>query len=139
MVEQKDVHSSSLERTPKVQLTSEQPSTGQCWIPPKKDNPCPRAKEKPQQMIGRVEIAFRIKPRIHARDAWRAQTKPFVDQDPETPQRLYQTILSVFECLLQRHRSATSCCSDRDSGCNRLARHCLCHKSFWRSSLLAPS
>ena len=40
---------SSPARTPKLQLTAEQPSTGECWILPKKDTPCPRAKEKPQQ------------------------------------------------------------------------------------------
>ena len=33
----------------KIQLAAEQPSTGECWIPPKKDTPRPRAKEKPQQ------------------------------------------------------------------------------------------
>ena len=41
---------------PKLQLTDEQPLTGECYIPPKKkkkkkDTPCPRAKEKPQ--VGR--------------------------------------------------------------------------------------
>ena len=35
--------------TPKSPLAAEQPSTGECWILPKKDTPCPRAKEKPQQ------------------------------------------------------------------------------------------
>ena len=36
MAEQKDMHSSSPARTPKLQLAAEQPSTGDCWIPPKK-------------------------------------------------------------------------------------------------------
>jgi len=36
-------------RTPKLQLAAEQPSTGECWIPPIKDAPHPRAKKKPQQ------------------------------------------------------------------------------------------
>ena len=49
MVEKKDVHSSSLVRATKLKLTAEQPSTGKCWIPPKKDTPRPSAKEKPQQ------------------------------------------------------------------------------------------
>ena len=48
MAEQKDVHSSPA-KTPKLQLTAEQPLTGECWIPPKKDTPCPRAKELLQQ------------------------------------------------------------------------------------------
>ena len=40
---------SSSARTPKLQLTAQQPLTGECWIPPKKDMPRPRAKKKPQQ------------------------------------------------------------------------------------------
>ena len=34
----------SAARTPKLQLTAEQPLTGECWIPPKKDTPHLRAK-----------------------------------------------------------------------------------------------
>jgi len=41
------MHSSSPARIPKFQLTAEQPSIGECWIPPKKDIPYQRAKEKP--------------------------------------------------------------------------------------------
>ena len=40
-------------------------STGECWIPPKKDTPHPRAKEKPQQDGRRDEIVFRIKAHSH--------------------------------------------------------------------------
>ena len=40
---------------------------------------------------------------IPASAAWRAQSKPCVHQDPEIPQRLSQTCLWVFECLLQQH------------------------------------
>ena len=47
MAEYKDVGSPV--RTPKSQLASEQLSTEECWIPPKKDTPHPRAKVKPQQ------------------------------------------------------------------------------------------
>ena len=57
MVEEKGIHWSSPERTPKLQL-AEQPSTGECWIPPQKDTPHPRAKEKPQQDGRRGEIIF---------------------------------------------------------------------------------
>ena len=39
--------------------------TGECWLPPKKDTPHPRAKEKPQQEGRRGEIALRIKPHTH--------------------------------------------------------------------------
>ena len=49
MMEKKDVRSPSPFRTPKLQLTAKQPSTGESWIPPKNDTPCPRAKHKPQQ------------------------------------------------------------------------------------------
>ena len=65
MVEWKDMCSSSPERTPKLKLAAEQLSTGECWIPPKKDTPHPRAKEKPQQKCRRGKIKFRIKPQTH--------------------------------------------------------------------------
>ena len=58
------MHSLSPSRTPKLQFTAEQPSTGKFWIPLKKDIPHPRAKEKPQQAGRRDEIVFRIKPHI---------------------------------------------------------------------------
>ena len=66
MAEEKDVHSSSPERTPKLQL-AEQPLTGECWIPPQKDTPYPRAKEKPQQDGRRGGITFIIKPHTRHR------------------------------------------------------------------------
>ena len=57
------MHSSSPVRTPKkLQLTTKQPLTGEWWIPPKKDSPHPREKEKPQQDGWRGKIMFRIKP-----------------------------------------------------------------------------
>ena len=34
------------ESAPKSQLAVEQPSTGGCWNPPKKDAPCSKTKEK---------------------------------------------------------------------------------------------
>ena len=62
------------------------------------DTPHPRAKENPQQDGRRGKITFRIKPHT-TRDAQRAQTKPCVHQDPETPQRLSQTCLECLKCL----------------------------------------
>ena len=53
----------------------------------------------------------------HTRDPRRAQTKPCVHQ--ETPQRLSQTCLWGFECLLRRYRSAVACRRGRGSGCSR--------------------
>ena len=57
---------SSSARTPKLQLSAEQPSIGECWTSSKgkkkkKDNSHPRAKEKPQQDSRRGKIVFRIK------------------------------------------------------------------------------
>ena len=62
MTEYKDVCSSSPERMPKLQLIAEYPLTGEYWIPLRKDTPCPRAKEKPQQDDRKVEITFTSKP-----------------------------------------------------------------------------
>ena len=55
------MHPPSPVGTPKLQLVAEQPSTGEYWIPPKKDTPCPRAKDKPQQNGRRGAIAFKSK------------------------------------------------------------------------------
>ena len=107
--------SSSPERTPKLQLTSEQPSVGECWIPPKKDSPHPRAKEKPQQDARSGEISFRIKPHTYQRCS-EGSDIPCEHQDTETPQRPPRT---VSECLLRRYGSAVDCCRDRGSGCSR--------------------
>ena len=67
MTEWKDVRSCSPVRTPKLQLTAEQTSTEEWWIPPKKDTPHSRAKEKAQQDGRRGKIAFRIKPHTRQR------------------------------------------------------------------------
>ena len=103
----------------------------------KKDTPCPKAK-KPQQDGRRGEIEFRVKPQP-SRDARRAQVTLCMHiQDPDAPQRLSQTCLSVFECLLQRHRSAVACHRDRGSGCSRPEqRRGMWHQSSWRRSPLS--
>ena len=44
--------SSSPTRTKKLLLTAEQPSTGECWIPPEKDSPLPRAKDSFNKIVG---------------------------------------------------------------------------------------
>ena len=81
---------SSPARTPKLHLAAEQPSTGECWIPPKKYTPQTGAKEKPQQDGKRDKIEFRIKPRTLQRHS-ECSTESFVHQ--ETPQTLSQTCL----------------------------------------------
>ena len=80
-------------------LADEQPSTGECWIPPKKDAPCWRAKEKPQQDGRCGEIAFRIKPHTWQR-CLEGSNKTLCPPVPEAPQRLGQTCLWVSEGLL---------------------------------------
>ena len=51
----------------KYKFVAKQASPGECWVPPKKVMPHPRAKEKPQQEGRKGEIAFRIKPHTHQR------------------------------------------------------------------------
>ena len=53
--------SSYPERSPKLQLAAGQPSIGECWTPPKKGSPHPRAKEKPPKDSRKVKISFIIK------------------------------------------------------------------------------
>ena len=43
-------------------------------------------------MVGRAELHLESNP-IPARDVWKAQIKPHVQEDPDTPQRLSQTCL----------------------------------------------
>ena len=57
--------------------------------------------EAPTRWLG-AKLLLESNP-IPARDAWRVQSKLCVHQDPEIPQRLSQTCLWVFECLLQKH------------------------------------
>ena len=54
-------------RSTKLQLAAEQPSIEECWIPPHKDTPHPRAMENPQKDGKRGKIALRIKPDTHQR------------------------------------------------------------------------
>ena len=81
-----------------------------------------KAREKPQQDGRRGKICLESNT-IPTRDAQRAQTKFCVHQDPETPQRLIQKCLWVFECLLWRYTSAVACPRGRGSGCSRSGSH----------------
>jgi len=74
-------------RIPKLQFTAKQPSTGECWIQPKKDTTHPRAKEKIQQDSRRGKITFKIKPHTCQRHL-EGSNKPCAYQDPDTPQSL---------------------------------------------------
>ena len=123
-------------KTPKLQLAPEQPSTGEFWIPPKKDTLCPRAKEKPQQDGRRGTIVFKIKSQTCQRcseDTNKTLCVPQVREGTSDPyKRLSQTCLGVFECLLWGHRSAVTCHQGRGSGCSRPGRCGMGHESSWR-------
>ena len=67
----------------------------QCWIPPKEDTPIQGQRRNPNKMVGGAESRLESNP-MPTRHFWRVQTKPCVDQDPGTPQRLSQTCLLVF-------------------------------------------
>ena len=82
MVEWKDVHSSPLVRTPKLQLAAEQPLTGECWIPPKKIPHVQRQRRSPSKTVGGAKLHLESNP-IPTRDAWRAQTKPVCTRTQE--------------------------------------------------------
>ena len=109
------MHSSSPARTPKLQLVAEQLLTEECWIPPEKDTPPPRVKEKPQQDGRRGKIEFRIKPHICQRCS-EGSNKPYVHQDPETPQRLSQNCVWVSP---EEVRVSSGLLQGRGSGCSR--------------------
>ena len=74
-----------------MQLTSEQTSVGECWIPPKKKIAHIQGQRRsPSKMVGVLKSPLESNP-IPTRDIHRAQTKPCAYQ--ETPQRLGQTCL----------------------------------------------
>ena len=119
----KDMHLSSPARTPKLQLAAEQPLTGQCCSTP----PLPQTKHtqvqgqrgSPNSTVGGVSPCLESN-LIPTRDAQRGQTKPLCIPAPRERssdlQKLSQTCLGVFECLLQRQGLAVACCRDRGSG-----------------------
>ena len=94
-------------------------------------------RKSPNKRVGGAKSRLESNP-IPARNAQRAQTKPCAHQDPEAPQRLSQTCLWVFECLLWRLGSTVTCHRDRGSGCSRPWLPSLWHKPFWKRSPLAP-
>ena len=93
-------------------------------------------RRSPNKKVGGAKLHLESNP--IPRDAHRAQTKPCAHQEPETPLRLSQTCLWVFECLLWRHGSAVACFGDRGSGCSRPQSCSVWHKPSWRRSSLAP-
>ena len=59
---EKDMCLSPPARAPKSQLAVGQPSTGECWDPPKKDTPCPKTKKKLQRNCRRGTIMIKPNP-----------------------------------------------------------------------------
>ena len=94
-------------------------------------------RRSPSKTVGGVKACLESNS-IPAREAQKAQTKPCVHQDPETPQRLSQTCLWVFDCLLWWHGSAVACCRGTGSGCNRPGSHSMWHNPSWRRLPLTP-
>ena len=56
------MHATLPARAPKSQLAAEQPLTGECWNPPKKDTPHPKAKKKLQWDSKQCEITIKSNP-----------------------------------------------------------------------------
>ena len=91
-------------------IIAEQPSTGECWIPPKKDTSHSRVKEKPQQESRRGEIAFRIKPHTSGRHL-EVSNKTLCPPGPRGPMET--------EPDMPLSGPAVTCCRDWGSGCSR--------------------
>ena len=76
-----------------MQLAAEQQLTGECWVPPKKDSPHPRAKEKPPRDGRRSKIMFRSKT-TYLPEMLRELTQILVLMRAQRPhKRLRQTFL----------------------------------------------
>ena len=92
----------------------------------------------PIKMIWGAKVCLESNP-IPTRDAWRAQTKPCVHQDPETPKRVRQTCLWMSACFLRRHGSAVACHGGRGYACSRSGSPSMWHKPSWRRPPIAPT
>ena len=117
------------------------PLTGECWIPPKKDTPHLRAKEKASPDNRRGAVTLKIKSHTCQRCSKgtnKALCQPGPRKAADLHEILSQTCLWVFECLLQRHTSAVACHVDRGSCCSSPGRLSLWYKSSWRRLQLAP-
>ena len=90
------------------------------------------------KMGGGAKLHLESNP-IPTRDAWRAQTKPCVHQDPETPKRVRQTCLWMSACFLRRHGSAVACHGGRGYACSRSGSPSMWHKPSWRRPPIAPT
>ena len=118
--------SSSPGRTPKLQLSAEQPSTGECWIPPEKDIPHPRPRRSQGEDGRRGEIALCIRIKPHTLQRYREDSnKTLCAPGPRGPPET-EPDLPLNDYLLQ-HGSAVACCGVRCSGCSRPGSHSVTH------------
>ena len=101
----------------------------------KKDTLLQEQRTSANNTVGGVKSHLESNP-ISARDAERAQTKPCVCQDTETPQRLSEIWLWVSRCLQWRRGSAVAYCRHRCSCCSRPQKYGMWHKSSSRRSPL---
>ena len=117
----RNLGSSSPVRTPKLQLTGEIPSIGECWIPPKKIPHVQGQRRSPNKMVGGAKLCLESH-LIPTRDAWRTQTKPCVHQELGIPQQTETNLpLSVWVFSAEAWVSS-ACHGDRGSGCSRPGR-----------------
>ena len=106
------------------ELTAEQTSTGECWIPPRKDTPHPRAKEKPQPDSRRGKTAFRIKAHTrqrHSEGSNKTLCAPGTTNRPRDWGRA-TTILLVFGSQGQMVSAATI--QENENGKERKKKSC---------------
>ena len=94
-------------------------------------------RRSPSKTVGGAESCLDSN-HIPSGNTWRAHTKFCVHQDPETPQRLSQTCLWVFECPLRRFRSAAACHRGMGSGCSRPGHTAWGISPIGRSPLTTP-
>ena len=73
-------------------LTAQQPLRGECWIPPRKDTPHPRAKQKPIKIVGRALLRFKAH---DCQKCLEGSNNACVHQDPGTPKRQGQAALCL--------------------------------------------
>ena len=105
--------------------------------PTKKDTPCPRSKEKPQQDCRRDEIMFRIKPHTCQRcleGSNRSLCAPGPGYPTETEPNLP---LSAWVSPVEVQANS-GLCRGRGSGWSRPGSHSVLHKDSWRRSPLTP-
>ena len=109
-------------RTPKLQLTAEQSSTGEMLDPTKKRYPHPRAKEKSQQDSRRDKISFRIKFHTCQR-CLEGSNQTLCVPGPRDPTETEPDLCST---RWRRYGPAVACNRKRSSGYNYLAHTACC-------------